>query len=328
MKERLNKPRVFLSHSSTDVPFIERIEADFGRCQIDSWRDQKDIRDGQPWLDSIFEDGIPTCDAILAYFTKSALESPMVAKEVDSAILRRLKDSNIAFLPYVDGGETRAQLRVDIQTLHCREWNEDNFYKILPSVVAEIWRSFLERSINTAVLSERNRRLELELELQEIQQSNSSPFTATEIAEFSYLYERLNRELECTANIIRSNGRAEKEEVVRSYRITFSLLPVFFHFARENPEYLTLYFERYLESDRIFELPFEKKFKLKENEYFELESPDLLLDLKMYGLVAGRTTAKQRFGFFFTPKMLRLLFWMEFNKLVSDDSQLKIHKSR
>jgi len=187
MRERINKPRVFLSHARKDIAFIERVESDLRRCQVDSWRDQNEIRDGQPWMSAIFEDGIPTCDAILAYFTDNSLSSEMVAKEVDSAILRRLSDSKIAFLPYVDEDATRPKLRIDIQTLQCRVWNEENYHEILPSIIAEIWRSFLERNLENAVLSERNRRLELELEIQKIKEGNISVFSSQEEGEFNYM---------------------------------------------------------------------------------------------------------------------------------------------
>jgi len=80
MEERINKPRVFLSHSKADIEFIERVNQDLHRCQISPWLDSEEIRHGKPWLDAIFEDGIPTCDAVLVYFTESSLQSKMVKK--------------------------------------------------------------------------------------------------------------------------------------------------------------------------------------------------------------------------------------------------------
>ena len=81
MKERVNKPRAFLSYSSQDLPFIERIDSDLRKCHIDTWRDLTEIRDGEPWQEAIFEDGLPTCDVIIAYFTDISLNSSMVARE-------------------------------------------------------------------------------------------------------------------------------------------------------------------------------------------------------------------------------------------------------
>jgi hypothetical protein len=47
---------------------------------IDDWIDTEDIRDGRPWLNEIFEHGIPTCDAILVYLTENSLKSNVSLK--------------------------------------------------------------------------------------------------------------------------------------------------------------------------------------------------------------------------------------------------------
>lgn len=218
MKERVNKPRAFLSYSSQDLPFIERIETDLRRCQIETWRDLTEIRDGNPWQESIFEEGLPTCDVIIAYFTESSLNSRMVAKEVDAAQIRQLKESGVSFLPYVSQSETRNKLRLDLQTLHCRVWNNENYHEILPSVVAEIWRSYLERNIGNAVLQERNRRLELEIELQKLTaQANTSGFTPQEEKEFRYIYRKLDE---------------PREISIRAYKDTSSVVEAKFSFLK------------------------------------------------------------------------------------------------
>jgi hypothetical protein len=188
MNERFNRPRVFLSHARKDLHFIERIEADFRKCQIDYWRDEEQIRDGQPWLEAIFEHGIPTCDAILAYFTDNSIESKMVAKEVDTPLIRRLQDSNVAFLPYVADDSVRNKLRVDLQTLQARVWNTENYHDVLPRVISEVWRSFLERTVTVTTSTERTKRLELELEVKILQENRSSSiFSNQEEAEFDYI---------------------------------------------------------------------------------------------------------------------------------------------
>jgi hypothetical protein len=113
--------------------------------------DTEEIRDGKSWLKVIFEDGIPTCDSIMVYFTVNSIASKMVGKEIDSSLITQLNDSGIGILPYVQTAELRKTLRVDLQTLHCREWNDANYQDLLPSVVAEIWHSYMERTVGTAV---------------------------------------------------------------------------------------------------------------------------------------------------------------------------------
>src|SRR5688572_8847985 len=107
MEYTLNKPKVFLSHSKRDIDFIRRLDSDLRLCNIETWLDEVDIPHGKSWQDSIFEYGIPTCDAIIAYLTENSIESPVVRKEIDVALLQTLRDSNIAFLPYVNKSELR-----------------------------------------------------------------------------------------------------------------------------------------------------------------------------------------------------------------------------
>src|SRR3954447_4598668 len=151
MENRINKPKVFLSHAWANKPFIERIAADLRRCGIEYWLDSEEIRDGRSWLRMIFEDGIPTCDAVIVYFTEQSLASKVVQKELDAAVVHQLSDQGVTLLPYVSKANLRGSLRSDIQTLQCREWNDQNYESVLPTVVAEIWRSYLESTIENAV---------------------------------------------------------------------------------------------------------------------------------------------------------------------------------
>lgn len=193
MEVRYNKPRVFLSHAKADLDFIEQLSRDLRRCQIDPWLDSEEIRHGKPWLDAIFEQGIPTCDAVLVYFTESSLQSAMVKKEMDAAILQQLKDKRVAFLPYVNHTATRQQLRSDIQALQVPEWSAQNYQGMLPLVVSEIWRGFLERLVTSATQGEQVRRLQAELDLERIQKNSSaSVFSPAEDADFGYIWNALN----------------------------------------------------------------------------------------------------------------------------------------
>ncbi|MCI5166037.1 MAG: toll/interleukin-1 receptor domain-containing protein [Candidatus Electrothrix sp. GM3_4] len=187
MNERLNKPRVFLSHSKKDAELIRRLYDDLRRCQIEPWLDEIDIRPGKPWLDAIFEEGIPTCDCVFIYLTENSVSSAMVKKELDAAVLGQLEDNKIALLPYVSSGAVRASLRADIRSLQVPALNEENYPQILSQLVAEIWRSFMERTVAGAVQHERVKRLEAELELEKIRNaSGDGIFTDAEEKEFVY----------------------------------------------------------------------------------------------------------------------------------------------
>lgn len=305
MRERINKPRVFLSHARKDVDFIETLENDLRKCQIDTWRDQIEIQDGQPWLEAIFEDGIPTCDSILAYYTKNALNSQMVAKEVDSAILSRFKDSKIAFLPYVDSDSIRTELRVDIQTLHCRVWNAENYLDLLPSVVAQIWRSHMERSITNTVALERSARFEAELELEKLRNTIiESAFLPREEIEFQHIYDKLKTPLIASCQITDS-----EHEIIGSLTIAYSYIRSVNDDVNNGQSYYQSLLDDVLSVFKLKEVMLNKEGK----NLGELTPQISILPVLIkFGLVYEY--GKNPFTHYrYSDKLYRFLYWLEFN---------------
>jgi hypothetical protein len=184
-----NKPRVFLSYSEKDSAFIDKLADDlFKKCQIEPWQYKYEVRHGKSWLDEIFRNGISTCDAIIAYITSFSLSSSVVSKEIDAGILQTLRDNNVAFLPYVNDAKIRTSLRADLQSLQVPEWNDTNYSDLLPRVVTEIWRSYLERTVASSVKDERLKRVEAELELEKLKGQPENIFSNSENKEFEYIY--------------------------------------------------------------------------------------------------------------------------------------------
>jgi hypothetical protein len=155
---QLRKPKIFLSHSSGDREFIQSLNADLNKCNIDTWFDVESIRPGQPWLSAIFKDGIPNCDMVFGYFTENTAGSTMVEKEIDSAMIL-LAEKGIRLLPYVCSDAVRKQLRVDLRALHCKVFNKNNYVEQFPLLVSEIWKCYIEKMVNeTQVYSASNQR--------------------------------------------------------------------------------------------------------------------------------------------------------------------------
>lgn len=212
-----NKPRVFLSHSSLDKPFINRVCNDLRSCYIDPWVDSAEIRDGKPWMNVIFQHGIPACDAIIAYFTENSLKSKVVEKEIDVGLISQINDSSIAFLPYVSADNVREVLRPDIKALHCRKWNDDNYHEVFPRIVAEIWHSYLERVVNTAILTEKNKRLELELEIGKLRElQKESLFSQQEEADFTFIKNELEKMSGVTVSVSRKKANSDNKAFYHS----------------------------------------------------------------------------------------------------------------
>ena len=284
MKDRVNKPRVFLSHSKKDILFIQRLCDDLRRCQVEPWLDEYEIRHGHPWLDAIFEDGMPACDAVIAYFTRNSITSAVVRKEIDVGTLRKLSDSHIAFLPYVQQSTLRSQLRADLQTLQTTEWNDDNYSEILPRVVAEVWRSFLERTVVDAVQRERLGRVEAEVRLAEIEKRElASVFPQGEARDFEYIWGQLDRYEPITFSHAKGKGESHREIGRYTFYVHVgSLLP---RLSDASNYVYDIYAVYHLVRDALAaQVP--DKTKLPEDEAVELASfPNLADELLRYGFV-------------------------------------------
>jgi hypothetical protein len=232
----------------------------------------------------------------------------MVAKEVDAAQIRQLKDSGISFLPYISQSEMRSKLRLDIQTLQCRVWNDQNYHEILPSVVAEIWRSYMERNIATAVLHERNRRLELKIELDELRaNSGGSSFTAQEEKEFRYIYGKLDELREISIRFYR-------EEAAGTVSGKFSFLKLLLSTIDSGNNI----FEKSNFEKNVLE---ELKKAYPDSGYLGLELKDNpSVELVTYGFLELRDVGDQFLTWLhhFTPRLYRFRFWLEVNDLTGE----------
>lgn len=321
-----NRPRVFLSHSKSDEHFVSRLYNDLRECLIDPWYDSVDIRHGEPWLNAIFEGGIPTCDCVLVYLTEHSIESSMVKKEIDASLIQKLKDSRIGFLPYVSNASLRNKLRPDIQSLQIPEWNTENYNALFPRVVAEIWHIYYERAVVSATSEEKVKRLEAELQLDRLKEKqHEGIFTESEERDFKYIYSRLNnRQPVVYRKNVQLSGTDNKsfEELHYSVNI-LSLVQAAFDagFHRYDDYYLNILLNEAL-----------KGILLKEDAegIHCSEHPELTNDLLMYGFIQNITFTKtvRDSGFLlrepgyrteieiryeFTPKVHRFRYWMAVN---------------
>lgn len=334
MKQRFNKPIVFLSHSKGDVEFIKRIQADLKNCQIDTWFDEDDIRHGQPWMDAIFEEGIPNCDGIIVYLTPNSLSSSMVSKEINAAMLHQLAQAGVSFLPYVNDPEIRKQLRYDLQSVQIPVWNESNYHDLFGKVVAEIWRSYMERRIQIAVKDEKNLRLQAELDLEKMKQSNHiGPFSSSEVADFDFIYNKLNRfhliELRITRKRVLINYTIGRE-VFKSFdyndiqsfdrNVKINILDLF-SLLSSNPPYLeVIKIGMYLFDSSFMEnidLPNDTEYE--KNELFIVNDiQHIFNEMIMYGLVK-QSNNQPNFSAMnyidFSEKFERFKYFMEYKNI-------------
>ncbi len=320
------RPLVFLSHSKSDIAFVKQLYEDLGHCQIRPCLDSVEKRHGQPWLDAIFESGIPRCDCVLVYLTPESIGSPMVKKEIDASIIRKLQDEKVAFLPYISDSHVRRLLRPDIQSLQIPVWNSGNYQELLPRVVAEIWRSFMERNLRIATNGERAKRLEAELALERAR-SDQEVFSSGEQKDFSFIHNALNRG--GTAMFVMRKGN----EVVRTSALEFNVLAAVLELAGSHhsfsysfPNHLVRLLEE-LDCGLSAEPPEYLSLELKENIQDGLEKFGLLRQTQVFerSIAAAihqeppTTSYKQEF----TDKMQRFRYWLAFTETALDELELK-----
>jgi hypothetical protein len=324
----VNKPRVFLSHSKKDISFIRKLCNDLRHCHIEPWIDSEDIHHGQPWLDAIFEIGIPTCDAVLVYLTESSIESPMVKKEIDASLIEKLQNQNIGFLPYVSDEMLRDRLRADIRSLQIPVFNKKNYKKALPRVVSEIWQSHLIRILPSAINEEKVRRLEAELELEKIKKKViDGIFDAHEVADFEYIWKQLDRheilELLC---YIRNEDKSISEKSQYSFSVHLqTILPQLD--LIDNWDFPYDDFSSFLKYRLIASLPITERRKNIELKWSHIFG--FLNELGTYGLIKKqqrREKVKELSPYtitikyvVFTDKFSRFKYWLDHKNILPNN---------
>lgn len=317
--EKKNKPRVFLSHSSKDKIFIERLYNDLQKYKIEPWKDTEEIRDGRPWLRVIFEDGIPTCDSILVYLTENSINSKMVKKEIDAAFMEQLSDSGIMILPYVADSQLRTKLSPDIRTLQCREWNEMNYEELLPSVIAEIWQSYVERVVNTVTIKEKYEKKGLEDKYKKlIAKTLASPFTKSQEKDFEYIKTLLNDDILVTIRTTQCEDQPgnewssllERPKTDETYSCAF--LQLIYRYVSDGHD---VYFEEKFHSFIRQLLPailFETKEVAEEKNVHKI-GPNFITKLRIVGLTKRSSDERDSFS----TKMYNFIHWLGYNKLTN-----------
>jgi len=330
MRNLINKPKVFLSHSKKDKKFIKRVSDDFKKCQIESWIDEFEIRHGKPWMEAIFQHGISTCDSVLVYLTENSIISQMVKKEIDASLIQQLDNNKISFLPYLSEDKYRDQLRLDIQALQVPVWSNDNYSEVLPHVVAEIWHSYLERTVEIATSEEKRKRLELELQIEK--NKDGEIFTSAENKDFSYIKSALDYD-ELTGFAIKN----KKTNVVESIQINVNILSLIPFISRpENRCYdpQTIY------SRLVEDLRHEEVIPASDNNLAitELAAIDIADELITYGLIEARESpSPHRVSSFmikldspqyvYTAKVHRFKYWLGYNDFYPKEIKYSVDAS-
>ena len=332
IKMKFNKPIVFLSHSKRDITFIKKLAADLRKCQIECWLDSEEIRAGKPWLKVIFEDGIPTCDVVIVYLTENSIQSKMVKKEIDASLIEQLSENGVSFIPYVNNDKLRDKLRSDIRTLQCLEWNTDNYNEILPSVVAEIWHCYMERMINFAITHEKNRRLELEIELRKQKDLfEHTPFSSSEETDFQHIYKMMNNPIEIIFDLweeVDESGFLHNKGLIGKDTYGISYFESIIHYLNKGYSYFDIHNYAFDIKTLLKENDFPNKHSNLTPRYGNMDiSNKIIIDLRSYGftetVVIDGSLRRRETKDMFTQKHYRFNYWAGYNDLINDNLNIK-----
>lgn len=110
---KISRPKVFISYSTKDEKKVNNIERKLNKSGIDTWRDRKDIRIGEPILDRINEGILKECDFVLIILSINSIDSNWCKTEIRIAYQKEIENNEIFLLPIlIDACKVPAELKV------------------------------------------------------------------------------------------------------------------------------------------------------------------------------------------------------------------------
>src|SRR5438270_6242867 len=94
----MNSAQVFISYSSADRTFADRLQSDLVNIGLSVWKDDKDIKPGDSFSGRI-EQAVITSDFFLIILSTSSISSPWVEREYRLALNSQLEKSKPCIIP-------------------------------------------------------------------------------------------------------------------------------------------------------------------------------------------------------------------------------------
>ena len=96
--EHPSQPRVFISHSSVDKPFVRKLVDDLKKQDIPVWFDEQQIAVGDSIVAKI-NDGLSNSLYIVAVLSKASVASGWVQNELNYATMQAATNKSVVILP-------------------------------------------------------------------------------------------------------------------------------------------------------------------------------------------------------------------------------------
>jgi NDP-sugar pyrophosphorylase family protein len=94
----MNKPRIFISHSSYDNKAVTKLAKDLDKCGVEVWLDEWQISTGDEIVTKV-QKGLAQADYIAVWLTKKAVKSGWVEREWQSQLSKEIKENRVIVLP-------------------------------------------------------------------------------------------------------------------------------------------------------------------------------------------------------------------------------------
>jgi hypothetical protein len=88
----------FVSHSSSDKPFIRQLAADLSNSGITVWLDEQKIKVGDSIVDKVGQ-GLAESDYFIIVLSENSVDSQWVKKELNQALLAEIEQRKVKVLP-------------------------------------------------------------------------------------------------------------------------------------------------------------------------------------------------------------------------------------
>lgn len=97
-KGKFKKKKIFLSHSSLDKSFVDRLATDLESLNIGVWYDKWEIKVGDSLIDKITQ-GIDKNDYLAVILSENSINSKWVKREINAAFMKEMDTKKIVILP-------------------------------------------------------------------------------------------------------------------------------------------------------------------------------------------------------------------------------------
>ncbi|MDS4019359.1 MAG: toll/interleukin-1 receptor domain-containing protein [Candidatus Competibacter sp.] len=98
MSSNQQRPRVFISHSHHDKPFVRKLVEDLRGANLHVWLDEQDLAVGDSIIARV-SDGLKDSDYLVAVLSRSSMQSKWVQAELNAALSGQLSGKGTAVLP-------------------------------------------------------------------------------------------------------------------------------------------------------------------------------------------------------------------------------------